>query len=69
MIDMSIQEMISALVDKGWSQHSIAEKIGTTQPTIHRASKGSDVRYELGKAIERLHSEVFQPEAGASEAA
>ena len=65
---MNLQMMISALIERGWSQHSIAEKIGTTQPTIHRAAKGADVRYETGKSIERLFESVVgsvdKPAAG-----
>lgn len=61
---MTIQEMIEALVVRGWTQQSIAEAAVTTQPTIHRAAKGASVRYETGKAIERLYeSAVVEPES------
>lgn len=49
---MTIQEMLQKLVDLGFSQRAIAERVGTTQPTIYRATKGAAVRYEVGKAIE-----------------
>lgn len=49
---MTIQEMLQQLVDLGFSQRAIAERVGTTQPTIYRATKGASVRYEVGKAIE-----------------
>ncbi|MFJ2982232.1 MULTISPECIES: helix-turn-helix domain-containing protein [unclassified Pseudomonas] len=50
--------MLSDLTSKGWSQAKIAERCGTTQTTIFRATKGSDPRYEVGKAIEALHREI-----------
>ena len=33
-------------------------KVGTTQPTINRAAKGSDIRYVTGKAIECLYLQM-----------
>lgn len=55
---MTIQQMIDALIARGWTQQSIADAVNTTQPTIHRAAKGASVRYETGKAIERLYESV-----------
>ncbi len=52
---MSIQEMLKALSDAGFSQAQIAAKVGTTQPTICRAGHGAAISYELGKAIEEMH--------------
>ncbi|WP_338799568.1 helix-turn-helix domain-containing protein [Pseudomonas monteilii] len=49
---MSIQQMLRALLALGFSQRAIAERVGVTQPTIYRATKGAAVRYEVGKAIE-----------------
>lgn len=49
--------MLEALSAKGISQKTIAERCGTTQPTIHRAAKGAGVRYETGKAIETLYQQ------------
>lgn len=51
---MTIQEMIQQLAGYGFSQQAIADAVGTTQPTIFRASKGGGLRYETGKAIEEL---------------
>ena len=48
--------MLAELLRSGLSQRVIAERVGTTQPTINRAAKGADVRYVTGKAIERLYS-------------
>ena len=58
MNEMTIQEMLAELLEAGLSQRVIAERVGTTQPTINRAAKGADVRYVTGKAIERLYNEV-----------
>ena len=54
---MTIQQMLAELLGKGFSQRAIADHVGTTQPTIYRATKGADIRYETGKAIERMYSE------------
>ncbi|MHC8399459.1 hypothetical protein ACYZTX_08190 [Pseudomonas sp. MDT1-17] len=51
---MTIQEMLTYLAVRGYSQKAIADKVGSTQPTIHRASKGAGISYETGKAIECL---------------
>lgn len=63
--EMTIQEMLAELLEGGFSQRVIAERVGTTQPTINRAAKGADVRYVTGKAIERFYNEV--KEAGGVE--
>lgn len=60
---MSIQEMLSALFAKGLSQKAVAEKVGTTQPTIHRAFKGAGIAYETGKAIEALYCQEISQSA------
>lgn len=52
---MTIQEMLNELVELGYSQRAIAEECRCTQPNIHRAMKGAEPRYGLGKAIEALH--------------
>ncbi len=54
--NMSIPEMLKALLALGLSQNAIALEVGTTQPTISRAINGADVRHELGRAIERLYT-------------
>lgn len=51
---MTIQQMLADLLKRGFSQRAIADQVGTTQPTIYRATKGADIRYETGKAIERM---------------
>ena len=55
---MTVQEMLKELSDAGFTQAQVAAKVGTTQPTIHRATKGADVGYELGKAIETFHKKI-----------
>ncbi|MBV4534155.1 helix-turn-helix domain-containing protein [Pseudomonas sp. SWRI107] len=57
---MSIQEMLGALIERGFSQRAIAERVGVTQPTIYRATKGAAVRYEVGKAIEVFYEEEIR---------
>lgn len=54
---MTVQKMLQELIALGFSQRSIADKVGTTQPTIYRATKGAAVRYETGKAIELFYAE------------
>ncbi|MGA5587144.1 hypothetical protein ACPCHW_12810 [Pseudomonas siliginis] len=54
---MTIQKMLKVLLGLGFSQRAIADEVGTTQPTIYRATKGADVRYETGKAIERFYEQ------------
>ena len=50
--------MLAELLRTGLTQRVIAERVGTTQPTINRAAKGADVRYVTGKAIESLYSKL-----------
>lgn len=52
---MTLQDMIVALLDSGFSQHSLAEAVGVSQPTIFKASKGRELKYTTGKKIERLY--------------
>jgi len=54
---MTIPEMIKAIRATGLSQQQIATAIGASQPSVHRAEKGSAVLYTTGKAIEALHAE------------
>ncbi|WP_271194520.1 winged helix-turn-helix domain-containing protein [Pseudomonas turukhanskensis] len=51
---MTIRRLLLALIEDGLRQHEIAEHVGVSQPTIHRALKGASVLYETGKAIEQL---------------
>lgn len=55
---MTVQQMLKELIGFGRSQREIAEACGTSQPNISRALNGTEVRYELGKAIEKLHKKV-----------
>nr|WP_225917408.1 helix-turn-helix domain-containing protein [Pseudomonas farsensis] len=52
--------MLGALIERGFSQRAIAERVGVTQPTIYRATKGAAVRYEVGKAIEVFYEEEIR---------
>ncbi|KIU47516.1 prophage PssSM-02 [Pseudomonas putida] len=54
---MTIQKMLQRLMALGFSQRAIADRVGTTQPTICRATKGATVSYEIGKAIELFYEE------------
>jgi predicted XRE-type DNA-binding protein len=60
---MTIQQMLHELASLGYSQRQIAEACGTSQPNINRAIKGTSVRYELGKEIERLHKKASRSAA------
>ena len=56
--------MLLAISSTGMSQAQIADSIGVTQPTVHRAmTAGSDVGYETGKKIEMLYCERVIPKA------
>jgi len=54
---MTVQEMLNRLFQLGLSQTEVAEKCGTTQATISRATSGTMVGYSTGKAIELLLTE------------
>lgn len=58
---MSIQEMIKALRASGLTQQQIADAIGASQPSVHRAEKGAEVLYVTGKAIEALYVQRCGP--------
>ncbi|MCQ4267372.1 hypothetical protein NAV28_09095 [Pseudomonas stutzeri] len=60
---MTIKKMIEELMELGYTQHSIADAVGATQPTIHRALNGSDIRYTTGKAIESLYIRKLEESA------
>jgi predicted XRE-type DNA-binding protein len=61
---MTIRDMIEALVKGGMKQGAIAEAVGVSQPTIHRALHGADVLYATGKKIESLYeARCGQPKA------
>lgn len=60
---MTIKKMIEELMELGYTQGSIADAVGATQPTIHRALNGSDIRYTTGKAIESLYIRKLEESA------
>lgn len=60
---MKVQQMLSELLDLGFSQASIAETCCTSQPNIFRVLNGQGVRYELGKAIEEMHKTAMRNES------
>lgn len=60
---MTIKKMIEELMELGYTQNSIADAVGATQPTIHRALNGSDIRYTTGKAIESLYIRKLEESA------
>lgn len=62
---MDIKEMLKQLTDAGMTQHDIAEAVGTTQPTIYRALNGADIRYRVGKAIERFYQQHTEQQEAA----
>jgi len=55
---MTIPEMLAVLFSYGMSQTAIAEKVGVSQPTIYRASRGSSLSYRAGKKVEELYLEM-----------
>jgi len=60
---MTIKKMIEKLMELGYTQGSIADAVGATQPTIHRALNGSDIRYTTGKAIESFYIRKLEENA------
>ena len=54
---MTVQVMVLKLIELGFSQRAIADRVGVSQPTIYRATKGAAVRYQAGKAIELFYEE------------
>ena len=55
--NMTIQKMLADLAGWGFSQAAIAKKAGTTQPTIHRASKGSGIADRKSTRLNSSHWE------------
>lgn len=52
----TIQQMLQDLIEKGWSQSSLARALETNQPSIHRLVViGKEPGYALGKRIESLY--------------
>lgn len=57
---MTVQQMLQKLIELGFSQRAIAERVGVSQPTIYRATQGAAIRYEAGRAIELLYKEQIK---------
>lgn len=62
----NIKEMLISIAKTGLSQAEIAEMVGVSQPTVHRAmTSGSVVKYETGKKIEQLYAERVEDQKAA----
>lgn len=57
---MNIKVMIQELLDTGMSQRALAEAVGVRQPTIHRSLHGAEIRYSVGKKVEKLHKKLIR---------
>ena len=57
---MDIQTLVNDLLDSGWNQHSLAKEVGTSQPTINRASLGKtqSMRSNSAFKIKDLHDKI-----------
>jgi len=49
--------MLKALIEAGMTQQGIADAIGVTQPTVFRSLNGAELRYCIGKELEKLYAE------------
>lgn len=47
-------EAIAALQKNGWTETTIAQAVGTSQPTINRIKSGSMPLFDLGIALVNL---------------
>jgi transcriptional regulator with XRE-family HTH domain len=48
----------------GWSEPVIAQRIGTSQPTVNRILNGQgECKSRTYKAIQKLHGEAYPPDA------
>jgi len=56
----SIQEMVSEILDSGYTEGELAKLVNTTQPSINRLKKGitPDPGYAVGRAIESVHESI-----------
>lgn len=60
---MNLAYMIDRLITEGgFSEYSLAQSIGSSQPTINRAKKGVGTSYKTGKNIEELYYKTFELE-------
>lgn len=55
-------EIIVNLLDRGWTQDSIAKAVGTTQATISRIarSRHANTNYQLADALRRLEENLSE---------
>lgn len=63
---MQLCEMISALNDAGYSQHTIAAKVNVNQSTISRILNGGGTTYKTAKKIENFYFSISKNEKTAS---
>ncbi len=67
---MTPREAVLSLIAHGWSESRIAKEVGTSQPTIHRIKRGTQVRgasFETSIAvIELAKRDVSLTEEGRS---
>lgn len=61
---MTIPEMLDALIAAGQTERAIAARVGVSQATLNRLRNGvhRSTSYEVGRAIEALYGEVFEPD-------
>jgi len=62
---MNIKTLVNDLLDSGWNQYSLAKEVGTSQPTINRASLGKteSMRSNIAFKIKDLHDNLKSDEA------
>lgn len=55
-------EIITNLLDRGWTQESIAKEVGTTQATISRIARQrhANPSYQLADALRRLEESLTE---------
>lgn len=56
-----LKTMILALIDRGFSEQGLAERVGSSQPTIHRIRHGHQPR----KATEIALKKFYRQQLGA----
>ncbi|BDD90892.1 hypothetical protein PanNE5_03320 [Pandoraea sp. NE5] len=60
---MDIQQIVLELIDAGWTQKAIADRLGCSQPTISDIAHGRVGKkrpaYKIVVGLENLHAEVF----------
>jgi predicted transcriptional regulator len=58
----TLQKIVIKLIAAGTTEKDLAEKVGCSQPTIHRIKSGdiTDPSYSTGKALENLYRTRFK---------